>query len=291
VRFGLDYSGAGMTVQALRGVGADFVCRYLSTPGNPKNITAGEALEMSHAAIDIVLVFETTAERALRGRGAGAADARSAARQAQAVGMPQGRPIYFAVDFDATPEQQTSIDEYFRGVSAVLGLRAAGAYAGYWVIKRLFDARLIRWGWQTYAWSGGNWDPRAQLQQFSNSHTVGGIECDYNHATTQDFGQWRTGHSPPAPPSNPHTPLATDGILGGRTVAAMQWALHVPDDGVFGAQTKRALQRHLGVAQDGMLGPATVEALQRHIGATVDGIWGPETTRRLQEALNSDGFS
>ncbi|HYM55795.1 MAG TPA: glycoside hydrolase domain-containing protein, partial [Solirubrobacteraceae bacterium] len=242
MRFGLDYSTGGMAPSAVRGVGADFVCRYVSTPGNPKNIGSGEAVEMSRAGIDIVLVFETTAERALAGRGAGAADARSAERQATGVGMPAGRPIYFAVDFDATPQQQAPIDEYFRGVASALGLDRTGAYGGYWVVKRLFDAGLIRWGWQTYAWSGGNWDPRAQLRQFSNSHTVGGIECDYDHGLGRDFGQWRVQHSPPPPP-NPHLPLIVDGVLGGATVAAMQWALSIPDDGIFGAQTKRALQR------------------------------------------------
>jgi peptidoglycan hydrolase-like protein with peptidoglycan-binding domain len=289
MRFGLDYSAGNMTVDALRGVGADFICRYVSTPGNPKNIRAQEVVAMSRAGIDIVLVFETTTGRALEGEPAGTSDAQSAARQAADIGMPPGRPIYFAVDFDATPQQQPVVDAYFRGVASALGLRSTGAYGGYWVIQRLFDAGLIRWGWQTYAWSGGNWDSRAQIQQFSNSHRVSGIECDYDHGLGQDFGQWRAQHAPPPPP-NPHLPLAVDGVFGPRTVAAMQWAMSVADDGIFGEETKRALQRRLGVEQDGIIGELTIRALQLRVGARIDGVWGEETSRRLQESLNSGRF-
>lgn len=290
MRFGLDYSDPGMTAPALREVGADFVCRYLSVPGEPKNLTPAEALAMSSHGIDLVVVFETAAERALTGFDSGAADARAAAQQAHAVGMPDDRPIYFAVDFDATPEQQPSIDSYFHGVGSVLGLARTGAYAGYWPISRLFDAGLIRWGWQTYAWSGGNWDPRVVIQQFSNDHRVGGIECDYDHALGQDFGQWRVARVPPPPHENPFTPLVIDGVLGGQTVRAMQWVLGLQQDGIFGAQTKRALQGHLHVNPDGDIGPVTVEALQRHVSVAADGVWGPETTRHLQESLNAHSF-
>lgn len=292
MRFGLDWAYGDMSVAALRSVGADFIGRYASTPGNPKNLTAREAQEMSNAGIDIVLVFETTAERALAGCRAGRTDATSAKKQASTVDKPARCPIYFAVDFDATPQQQDPIDDYFRGVASVLGLDGTGGYGGYWVIKRLFDAGLIRWGWQTYAWSGGKWDARSHVRQFSNGHLVGGVECDYDHGLGEDFGQWRVGqHAPPMPPpSNPHLPLAVDGVLGGQTVAAMQWAMSIPDDGIFGDQTKRALQRRLGVAVDGIIGPETVRALQRHVGAETDGIWGPETTRQLQHALNALTF-
>ena len=49
-----------------------------------------------------------------------------------------------------------------------------GAYGGYYVIKRAFDAGKITWGWQTYAWSGGQWDARAQFRQTSNGITAAG---------------------------------------------------------------------------------------------------------------------
>ena len=103
--------------------------------------------------------------------------------------MPGDRPIYFSVDFDATPQQgRAAIDAYFDGVASVLGRARTGAYGGYYVIKRLFDDGKITWGWQTYAWSGGQWDPRAQLRQTQNGVTVAGSSCDIDVATTTTSG-------------------------------------------------------------------------------------------------------
>src|SRR3954447_6953182 len=101
--FGVDYSAgfSSATPSAVKRAGARFVCRYLSTPGNPKNLTRGEARLHQAAGLQIVTVFETTAGRALRGRAAGIVDARAAIAQLAAVGGPKGAPLYFAVDFDA----------------------------------------------------------------------------------------------------------------------------------------------------------------------------------------------
>ncbi|GAB3943046.1 hypothetical protein GCM10027614_31110 [Micromonospora vulcania] len=117
-------------------------------------------------------------------------NATKAQSQALACGMPAGKPIYFSVDFDASASQQTVINAYFDGVASVLGRARVGAYGGYYVIKRLFDAGKIRWGWQTYAWSSGQWDSRAQLRQVKNGVTIGGADCDLDEAWAIDFGQW-----------------------------------------------------------------------------------------------------
>jgi Domain of unknown function (DUF1906) len=188
-RLGLDWAWGRPSMASLKAAGVSFACRYLSHDGS-KNLSRSEADQLHDAGIDRVVVWETAAGRALSGRPAGEADARAALSQAAGCGMPDDRPIYFAVDFDATERQQTAINAYFGGVVSVLGVARSGAYGGYWVVKRLFDAGLIRFGWQTYAWSGGNWDHRAQLQQYSNGHRVGGVDCDYNRSTRGDFGQW-----------------------------------------------------------------------------------------------------
>ena len=50
-------------------------------------------------------------------------------------------------------------------------------------------------GWQTYAWSYGQWDARAQLRQVLNSVSVGGSVgcCDKDVAVAADYGQWHSG--------------------------------------------------------------------------------------------------
>jgi len=73
--FGIDFAAKPPTPLALKAHGVSFVCRYLSSLGNPKNITAPEVVTTRAAGIDIVLVFETTAARALSGRAAGEVDA------------------------------------------------------------------------------------------------------------------------------------------------------------------------------------------------------------------------
>jgi hypothetical protein len=194
--FGVDYAWGRPGASALKKAGAKFVCRYLSHDSTGKNLTRTEARQLTSAGIWMVVVWESTAQRALSGHAAGVADAKAARTQADACGMPGGRPIYFAVDFDASSGQQAAINSYLDGAASVLGRDRVGLYAGYYVIKRAFDAKKITWGWQTYAWSGGHWDKRAQLQQYSNDHRINGVGVDYDRAVKDDYGQWRVGTLP-----------------------------------------------------------------------------------------------
>ncbi|WP_131739389.1 glycoside hydrolase domain-containing protein [Actinomadura roseirufa] len=194
--FGVDYAWGRPGATALKRAGARFVCRYLSPDTTGKNLTRAEAEELSGAGLWLVVVWESGASRALAGRAAGAADAADAAERARSLGMPGDRPVYFAVDFDAAPGQQDEINAYLDGAASVLGRGRVGLYAGYGPVKRAFDAGKITYGWQTYAWSGGRWDARAQLQQYSNDHDINGVGVDYDRAMDSDYGQWRVGASP-----------------------------------------------------------------------------------------------
>ncbi|HEX6468072.1 MAG TPA: DUF1906 domain-containing protein [Streptosporangiaceae bacterium] len=194
--FGVDYAWGRPGATALKNAGVKFACRYLSHDTTGKNLTAAEAKQLTAAGIWIVVVWESTAKRALSGHAAGVADAKAARQQADACGMPAGRPIYFAVDFDATAAQQAAINSYLDGAASVLGRGRVGLYAGYYVVKRAFDAKKITWGWQTYAWSGGHWDKRAQIQQYSNDHKINGVGVDYDRSMADDYGQWQVNRPP-----------------------------------------------------------------------------------------------
>jgi hypothetical protein len=194
---GLDYAWGYPGVPTLKKGGYEFVMRYLShTPA--KNLKRWEAEELSKAGIWIGVVWETTADRAGSGKTAGVRDAMTALSQARELGMPDDRPIYFAVDWDAHPSDDRAIWAYLDGCAAILGRSRVGMYAGYGPIKRAFDAGKIEFGWQTYAWSHKKWDARAHIQQYSNGHTVGGTDCDYNRLgkDVTDFGQWMHGKVP-----------------------------------------------------------------------------------------------
>jgi nucleoid-associated protein YgaU len=211
----LDYSYARFTPAQVHNLGAVAVCRYL-TVVNPstsgKLLTRAEAAGMSAAGVAVVSVFEFDSKDATGGYHQGKEYAALAHEQHTAAGGPSGRPIYFGVDFDTpdyaaqlpnTPEHALAklgpIGEYFKGCNDVLGSHLTGAYGGYWVIKRLFEANLISFGWQTVAWSGGQHYPRAVLYQtgFHGSY-------DVNFCDASDFGQWRIGWRPGDVPSDVH---------------------------------------------------------------------------------------
>jgi len=200
VRKGLDYSYARPSPSGLHSQGYTFAARYFSYDNSSthgKILFSAEAKSLIANGIDIVSNWEYAADDALNGYNAGVNDAKLANQQAAAAGAPADRPIYFSVDFDATPAQQTPINSYMDGVASVIGRGRTGAYGGYYVIKRLFDAGKITYGWQTYAWSGGQWDARAQLRQVQNGITAAGDGdcCDLDNSYADDFGQW--GHAPP----------------------------------------------------------------------------------------------
>jgi hypothetical protein len=198
-RKGVDYSWYRPSPSSLVSQGYSFVVRYASHDTTGKNLSKSEADALIAAGLDIVSNWEDGAQDALSGYNLGVADAQAAEQQFAADGAPAGRPIYFSVDFDATPGDQTAINAYFDGVASVIGLARTGAYGGYYVIQRLFDAGKIKWGWQTYAWSGGQWDARAQLRQTQNG--IAGGQMDEDESEADDFGQW--GHSTPPPPDQP----------------------------------------------------------------------------------------
>jgi hypothetical protein len=191
---GVDYSYARPSPVKLHAAGKLFACRYLSVSNSQtvgKILTRAEANALIDAGLAVVSNFEYQAGDARGGFSAGARYAVVAEQQARAAGMPPDRPIYFSVDWDASLSDLTGpVAAYFQGIASVLGVKRTGAYGGCKTIDFLFDHKLITWGWQTYAWSGGRWDARAHIQQYRNGVNVAGGDCDLDRAMTADYGQW-----------------------------------------------------------------------------------------------------
>ncbi|MGI5233787.1 DUF1906 domain-containing protein [Actinoallomurus sp. CA-142502] len=288
---GIDYAWGRPSLAALLAAGKTFVCRYLSHSPS-KNLTAAEARGLSEAGVWIVAVWETTAKRALDGKAAGTTDARDALSQAQVCGMPDGRPIYFAVDWDATVSQQSAINAYLDGAASVLGRDRVGIYGGYGPVSRALAVGKARWAWQTYAWSGGRWAAGVHLQQYSNGHTLGGVGCDYNRAMTSDYGQWRVGVSPEGEDDMAQvSSLGVDGaqvIKAGKTADAKWTEEYTDKHGLHGdggtsvAIAKESLWAVLdaeftfaGLAQGDAVEVAWVRV--KDDGTFIDNGWGPFT--------------
>lgn len=191
-RFGLDYGGY-LTPAEHQAVYSTFAMRYL------RELGAREVHDLHAAGIDVGLISEHAATEALGGFAAGVARAKSDLAQAAVLRVPSTVAIYAAVDFDETPAQAPTVRDYFRGRNTIIPLERSGAYGGFWSIMRLFDAGVITYGWQTYAWSGGRFDQRCHLYQYLNNQRVGNVNVDYNHAFGSSFGQWAA-----APPPSAH---------------------------------------------------------------------------------------
>ncbi|CAG6392787.1 DUF1906 domain-containing protein [Streptomyces cocklensis] len=206
---GVDYAWSHPGGSALKAAGKRFAARYLSNDAD-KNIARAEADDLAQHEVSSVVVWESTAKRPLAGRAAGISDAQVAQRQATAAGMPSGRPIYFAVDFDATAGQMATVMAYLDGAASVLGRARVGVYGGYDTVRAALDGRHATWAWQTRAWSEGRWDSRAHMRQGA-TQTIGGVSCDLNTALTTDYGQWMPGRTPNI------TPQQEDGMADWNT--------------------------------------------------------------------------
>ena len=181
---GIDYSFARPAPSTIALRGMKHVGRYLHD--SSKGLTRAEYDNLRANGLNVWLIFERDGKELLGGFDAGVECAKLAEEQRIKLGLDT-QPIYFNVDYDAPATDMPKILDALRGVASVIGIERVGLYAGYGPLKAAFDAGVIRWGFQTYAWSGGKWDTRAQLQQWSNGQWGGTV--DFTRAMTAEYGQ------------------------------------------------------------------------------------------------------
>jgi hypothetical protein len=229
---GVDYAWSRPSPAGLYGAGKRFASRYLSYDRTGKNLTAEEAAQLAAAGLGVVCNWEWRAGDARLGYDAGCQYAQEALRQAGLCGMPPGRPIYFSVDFDPAGAWAV-VAAYFRGIAQVLPVDQIGVYGSYATVDHLLGAGLVRWAWQTYAWSGGRWHPGAHVQQYRNGVHVAGGDVDLDRALVDDFGQWTPGGDDMLTPEQERAIYNQDRWLSAvlnntPEVTAIRWA-----DGTF----------------------------------------------------------
>lgn len=190
--FGVDYSFARPDIKALKARGVTFAARYLwrlmydDGVRTNKGISKAEYDALEAAGINVVYIYEEDGKELKEGFDAGVRVAKAAEQFRIGQGFPV-QPIYFNVDYDAPAADMTPILEALRGIASVIGKNRVGLYGGYGPIKTAFDAGVITWGMQTYAWSNSQWDPRAQLRQWSNGEYGGTV--DFQYAMAAEYGQ------------------------------------------------------------------------------------------------------
>jgi hypothetical protein len=151
-----DYSYARPDPAVIKAAGYLGVVRYLSWQPNAKNITSGELAALWGAGLDVALVWETGAQAASGGYPIGHSEGAEALRQANALGWPSTRPVYFVMeDPNQVPTSQWSvIEEYCHGLQdAGWPLERIGGYGSQALIEHLHTSGFISWGWQVEGWS------------------------------------------------------------------------------------------------------------------------------------------
>lgn len=210
---GADYSWYRPTNAELDSAQVSFTARYLvpSWRGSGKALTRSEAAVLRAHGVTIVLNYEWDPGSARGGFPNGVRDARLAEQARIEVGAPT-LPIYFSVDYD---ERNTAVViEYLAGAASVIGKSRVGIYGGYYPVRAALNAGYP-YAWQTYAWSNGQWDYRAQVWQTANGVLWHG-QGDRSRALKVDFGGWGGVNNPAA--RNDPPPRATVPSVGGTYI-------------------------------------------------------------------------
>lgn len=230
---GIDYAfSPHPPIGTMKAANVGFVCRYISqlpvNDTNGKNLIPSECAALLAAGLRVVVVVEEGAAMMLGGSASGKSAATHANSVVHALNMPT-IPIYFAADWDATPAQQASINAFLDGAASVIGHGRTGIYGGYYPVSRAFTSGKVAYGWQTVAWSGGQWESRAQLRQ-GLTFTMGGASVDHDQANKADYGQWPrpAAPKPPAPPVDTHVHITQTGdtlgaIASSRSMKTLNW--------------------------------------------------------------------
>lgn len=223
--FGVDYSFARPDLKMLKDRGVTFIARYLWKEKYDDGVRTNKGLSKSEydaatsLGIQVAFIYEEDGKELNKGLDAGIRVANEAERFRNAQGLPP-KPIYFNVDYDAQPSEYPAIFAALQGAAQVVGLKRVGLYASYSVIKAAFDAGVISFGMQTYAWSNGMWDSRAQLRQWSNDQYGGSV--DFQYAMAKEFGQTPVTTNPkpdPEPEPEPEIVVTREELLKQRQAA------------------------------------------------------------------------
>jgi hypothetical protein len=200
----VDYANSHPDLDALKAQGCVGIARYVGQAGanqpdaTSKNITKPEVEWCRANGFGVALVYEDDGGASgggpARGYDQGVADAHLGNIQADALGFPSDRPIFYAVDTDGIPQQ--TVIAYFQGVASVPA-RPIGGYGQPQLMDTLADLGLIRWLWTTEAWSGGYRSSRSCLFQHAGHPYTAGGDYDENDQLLPDWGQWNPGGTSP----------------------------------------------------------------------------------------------
>lgn len=151
------------SAKALRDNGISFVGRYLVPPSAYKYLSLEESKNIRDAGLAILLIWETTAERAKQGAKAGREDGAKAFEISQSYGIPYNCAIYFAVDYDAPKSDYAAIEEYLYNAKKEINPYRIGVYGKADLINSIKADCYM----QCVAWSYGAISSKNNVYQYA----------------------------------------------------------------------------------------------------------------------------
>ena len=137
-----DFSSSKPSVAQLQAEGYAGVIGYASVPddqsGGGKNISAAQVATYQAAHLDVCMVWETTAQRALSGAAGGTVDGPLAFGQARGRGIALTSVLAFNCgDFAATTAELSAIAAYLAAAIAQCPGQLVGCYGTHYIIDAL----------------------------------------------------------------------------------------------------------------------------------------------------------
>ncbi|MDO3412387.1 DUF1906 domain-containing protein [Saccharibacillus sp. CPCC 101409] len=187
--------------QEIKDAGYHFVCRYYNRNRPQKNLVKAEAQALSAVGLSIVAVWENgfPTSAAYFNYETGKKDGADAAAYARGtIGQPDGSPIYFTVDYDASAADLAGpVHAYFTGLLESLAAEkggrtgyAAGVYGSGQTceqIRAAFPAIQYAWLAESGGWSGSRQFSAWNLKQLQ-TETVCGLSVDTNQSNGDGGG-------------------------------------------------------------------------------------------------------
>jgi hypothetical protein len=175
-------------VTEIKNAGYDFVCRYYNVNCPSKNLTLAEAKAISKAGLYIVAVWENgyPTDASYFSESKGEQDGKNAYNYAKnTIGQPYNKPIYFAVDYDASYSDVLGVvSDYFKGVAAAFkaagGQYDIGIYGSGYACSNIMKSNSnVKYAWlaQSTGWGDYRTFTGWNIKQ-GDSITVAGLGCD-----------------------------------------------------------------------------------------------------------------
>jgi len=190
--------------------GYDFVGRYYNKNNPSKNLSFAEANFLSSIGLRIVAIWENgfpTSASYFSYR-TGLADGTAAYEYAKTtISQPILSPIYFAVDYDASPQDVAGvISEYFNGVVSAFNPMGNGSpeyfigvYGSGLVCRKMLETGIATHSWlaQSTSWRESNTFANYNIKQFmpkAECIDLGAITGDPNECPNDNEGGFQVTH-------------------------------------------------------------------------------------------------